>query len=558
MLPSVENFNCTEYLKTCTSVYDDFFMMQHFGVRYRRSRILADIDAMSAYFQKELSLKKGDVYTVFMPTTVQGIIAFYALNQIGVITNFIHPLMSTEFLRETLLDVEAKGVMVLDLLVKDHIETINELGLPCLICCSSDYSEGYKRFGTKTAEKIIKKVFPAYKKPTYYKDALLKYRGFEPNANCGDDIAVYLNGGGTTGKSKTIKLTNRAINELVQRVSELDEIRDPGEEAEVIVLPMFHCFGLCVALHMALCNSARIIPMMQFDAKIFNRLMRTNRVVGFGGIPLMFEKLMHEKHFDGPWLKNIRLMFCGGDDISDAFIDEFNSYFEKWGAEGRLRQGYGLTEIGSVCCTNTNTVYKRGSIGKALDGVTIQLWDDDHNEVPTGEIGEFAISGPTIMSGYYIKGGDEDAGLYTDENGTKWVLSGDLGYVDEDGFYFFTGRKKRVVIISGYNVYPNDIEKKVMEELDFIKDACAVQGWQGTRSIVRLYASLNKSGDEEAYRETIRKLCEDNFSKFYIPREIIFLDELPQTPLMKIDFMKLTQKKPDSPIYGKTPKFERF
>lgn len=547
MLPAAENYNCYDFLKVCTEIYDDVYMMQHFGVKYLRSEIFADIEAMSGYFQKELGLKKGDVYTVFMPTTVQGIITFYALNRIGVIANFVHPLMSTEFLKETLEDVDAKGVMVLDILSKKHIKTINDSGLPCVVCCSSDYSEGFKKYGTKAGEAIAKAVFPKFENATYYKDAVRKYKTAEPLTNNGEDIAVYLNGGGTTGKSKTIKLTSKAINELTSRVSKLDEIHDPGNEAEIIVLPMFHCFGLCLAIHMALCNSARIIPMMQFDAKIFNRLMRENLIVGFGGIPLMFDKLMREKHFDGPHLKNVRLMFCGGDDASDSFLDEFNSYFEKWEAPGRLRQGYGLTEIGSVCCTNTNSDYKKGSIGKALDGVRVEIWDDEHKRVPNGEIGEFAISGPTIMSGYYIKGEEGEIGLYTDEEGTKWVLSGDLGYQDNDGYFYFSGRKKRVIIISGYNVYPNDIEKKV-GALDYIKDVCAVQGWQNDRSIVRLYASLKKNGDKEMYKEEIRQLCAENFSKFYIPREIIFMDELPQTPLMKVDFMKLTQQKPSDEV----------
>ena len=550
MLPSVENFNCTEYLRHCTGIYDDVWMMQHFGVKYRKSEIFAEIDAMSAYFQKDLGLKRGDVYTLFMTTTMQGIIGFYALCQIGVIANIVHPLMSTDFLKESIEDVGSKGVMILDLLSKDHVKTINDSGLPCVIARSSDYAEGFKKNGTRVGEGIVRAIYPTFKNAVYYRKVADKYRGaaFDRVENNADDIAVYLNGGGTTGKSKTIKLTHRAINELVQRISDLDEIHDPGEEAEIIVLPMFHCFGLCVAIHMALCNSARIIPMMQFDAKIFNRLCRENRVCGYGGIPLMFAKMMKEKHFDGPWLKNVRLMFCGGDDVSDKFLDEFNSYYEKWGAVGRLRQGYGLTEIGSVCCTNTNTDFRQGSIGKAIRGVTVQLWDDDHKEVPVGEIGEFAISGPTIMSGYYTKDGPEDAGLYTDEKGVKWVLSGDLGYRDEDGYFYFSGRKKRVIIIAGYNVYPGDIEKK-LSELDFIKDSCAVQGWQNDRSMVRLYASLKKAGDEEAYREKIRSVLEESFSKFYIPREIIFMKELPQTPLMKVDFMKLTQKKPGDPVY---------
>ena len=544
MLPEPKNYNCYEYLRYCTEIYDDVYMMQHFGVKYMRSEIFKDIEALAAYFQNVLGLKKGDVYTIFMPTTVQSIVAFYALNKIGVITSFVHPLMATEFLKEQIELVHSKGVMVLDLLAKDHIKTINDSGLPCLVCNSSDYSEGYKRFGCKIGEGLIKGIFPKYERATYYKEAVKTTSRVEGEKENADDVAAYLNGGGTTGKSKTIKLTNRAINELTQRVSDIDEIHDPGEEAEIIVLPMFHCFGLCIGIHMAMCNSARIIPMMQFDSKIFTRLMRENKVVGFGGIPPFFQKLMRDKNFDGPHLKNVRLMFCGGDDISDGFIDEYNSYFEKWGSTARLRQGYGLTEIASVCCTNTNTVYKRGSIGKALRGVEVQIWDDDHKQLPTGEIGEFAISGPTIMQGYYMEGEAEDYGLYTDENGKKWVLSGDLGYQDEEGFFFFSGRKKRLIIIAGYNVYPTDIEK-VVGELPFIKECCAVQGWDNGRSMVRLYATTASGVNEEELKAKICKECEENFSKFYVPRDIIFMDSLPETPLMKVDFMKLTAADPE-------------
>lgn len=542
MLPAPKDINCYDYLKECTSIYDDVWMMQHFGVKYRKSEIFRDIDALASYFQNDLGLKQGDVYTVFMPTTVQSIIAFYALNSIGVIVNMIHPLMATDFLKEQLEAVHAKGVMVLDLLSKDHVDTINNSGLPCVVCRSSDYSNGFKKFGTKIGEGLIKAIFPKFKNATYYKDALNYDKKPVFSTNNADESAVYLNGGGTTGKSKTIKLTSRAINELVYRVSDLDEIHDPGNEAEVIVLPLFHCFGLCVAVHMALCNSARIIPMMQFDARIFVNLMKKNKVVGIVGIPLMFQKLMRQKGFDGPHLKNMRIMFCGGDDVSEAFIQEFNTYFEKWGSDARLRQGYGLTEIASVCCTNTNKDNRDGSIGKALRGVNIQIWDDDKNPLPDGEIGEIAISGPTVMSGYYTDGEEsDDYGLYIDENGVKWVLSGDLGYKDEDGYFHFSGRKKRLILIAGYNVYPTDIEK-VVGNLPYIKDCCAVQGYnEAGKPLVRLYASLFENGDEEKYTEEICELCLKNFSKYYVPRDIIFLEDLPQTPLMKIDFMKLTK-----------------
>ena len=556
MLPPAGENNVCEFLKHSTDRFGDVYMMQHFDVKYRKSEVFRDIDAFAGFVQKELGLKRGDVFTAFIPTTMEGIIAFYALNQIGVIGNFVHPLMSAEYLRETLENVNAKAVMILDILflqnakhAAEYVDVINRSGLPCIVCSPSYYAEGLKKFGSGIGSEITEKFILKLNNSIRYGDALAMGLKCDPLVNNCDDIAVYLNGGGTTGKSKTIKLTARAINEMTSRVSDLDDVRIPGEEAEVIVLPMFHCFGLCLGIHMAMCNSGRIIPMMQFDSRIFTKLMRKNFVVGFGGIPLMFDKLMRDKHFDGPWLKNIRLMFCGGDDVTDNFLDEFNEYFEKWGAEGRLRQGYGLTETCSVCCTNSNTDYRRGSVGRALRGVRMEIWDEDHHKLPDGQIGEFAISGPTIMSGYYTKDEADDFGLYTDEQGEKWVLSGDLGYRDEDGYYYFTGRKKRVILIAGYNIYPNDIEK-TLSELDFIKESCAVQGWSGDRSMIRLFVSLKKDGDKEEYREIIRKTCADNFSKFHVPREIVFLDELPQTPLMKIDYLTLTQNKPGDKVYG--------
>lgn len=545
MLPQTHNYNCFEYLKLCTEAYGDFYMMQHLGTKYTRTQIFRDIDNLAAYFQKGLGLKKGDVYTVFMPTTIQAIVAFYALNKIGVAVNFLHPLMSSAYLTDALRSLNSKGVMVLDVLVKNHINAINGSGLPCLVCCSSDYSEGIKKFTCRTGEKIIKTVSGKLNNATYYRNAVSSYHFPKILEKNGEDIAVYLNGGGTTGKSKTIKLTSKAINELAEKTSHIDTVYENGDEAFIAVLPLFHCFGLCLSMHTILCFGARLIPMMQFDAKAFNRLMRKNKVVGIMGVPLMFRKLMNEKHFDGPHLKNIRLMFCGGDDVSNNFLDKFNSYFEKWKAEGRLRQGYGLTETASVCCTNTNTDYKRGSIGKPLDGLSIEIWDDNQNRLPDGEIGEIVISGSTIMEGYYMSGESKDYGLYTDKNGRKWVLSGDLGYKDDDGYFHFSGRKKRVIIIAGYNVYPGDIEKKLGELLPFIKEICAVQGWQGEKSIVRLYVSLKEKGDKEKYRQIIQETCRDNFSKYSVPKEIVFIDELPHTQMMKVDFMKLTEKKSD-------------
>ena len=171
MLPAVENCNCYEYLKKCTGIYDDVYMMQHFGVKYRKSEMFRDIDALSSYFQNELGLRRGDVFTLFTTTTMQGILSFYALNQIGVIANIVHPLMSPEYLKKMLRDVNAKGVMILDLLSKDHVKTINDSGLPCIVCSSSDYAQGIKKHGTRAGEAMLKAVFPKFKNAVRYRTA---------------------------------------------------------------------------------------------------------------------------------------------------------------------------------------------------------------------------------------------------------------------------------------------------------------------------------------------------------------------------------------------------
>ena len=537
------NYNCFEFYCAATEQYGDFDTVQHMDKRVKRSEFIREVKALSAYFYHELGLRRGDVYTIFCPTNVESLVGFYALNRLGVIVSFVHPLLPPEMLKEYIETGRSKGVMILDLLSSKHVKMLNELGVPVLLCRNSDYAAPVKKIATRAGEGLLEAIFPKFSNCESYSSALKKYLGTSvPGVkNNADDIAVYLNGGGTTGKSKTIMHTNKAINELVHKMGYIDEIQEPGEEAEIIILPFFHAFGLCVAAHMALCNAARIIPLMQFNAKLVVKLYQNNRIAGMGGIPNMFKKLYRAKGFDGPHLANTRMMFVGGDDLSPSFLHDFNGMLERNGTSARLRQGYGLTEVCAACCTNTNWVNKDGSVGKPLEGIRMEIWDDDCKPLPPGEVGEICISGSTVMAGYYDGTGKRGIGLYYDDEGTAWVRSGDLGYMDEEGFFFFAGRKKRLIIISGYNVYPVDIEN-LMDTLPFIKESCAVRGEKDGRPLVRLYASLKQKGDEEEYRAKIIKTCEDNLDKFSVPREIVFMNELPHTPLEKVDFMALEKE----------------
>ena len=545
-MPVAGDKNCFEFYLEATSQYGEYDAFQHLGYRGKRSEFLEDVNSLAYYFQNVLKIGRGDCFTIFTPTNVESITAFYALNKIGAIVNFVHPLLPTEALKESMEESDSKGVMIMDLLAKNHVKTLNESGVPVIICRNSDYASKIKKPVTRLGEGTVTALYPKLKNRTEYETIVNRYRGksVEGIKNNGLDTAVYLNGGGTTGKSKTIKLSSKAINENVHCLGYIDHIIDPGEEGEIIILPFFHAFGLVVAMHMTMCNAARIIPMMQFNAKRVVRLYKENRISGIIGIPNMFKKLYHTKGFDGPQLSNTRMMFVGGDDCSTAFINKFNDMLEKNGTTARLRQGYGLTEVGSVCCANTNWVYKEGSVGKPLEGVEMQIWDDEGNELPDGQVGEICISGPTIMQGYLVKGGKPDEGLYY-KDGKAWVRSGDLGYKDDDGFFYFSGRKKRIIIISGYNVYPVDIEN-LMDTLPFIRESCAVEGYSSEgKPLVKLYVRLFSPASDkqkEDYKKIITKTCEQNLSKFSVPHEIIFRQDLPHTPLEKIDFMKLSEE----------------
>ncbi len=537
------SYNCYEYYVKNSAEYGDYTAVEYFGKTLNRSQFIKEIDSLAAFMTKEIGLKAGDIFTVFLPTTIQSFVALYALNKIGVIINFVHPLSPPDVLKQTMIEAKSRGIFILDVLSKKYCEVINSLNVPCIVCSVADYAAPVRKIGLKAVKSALKIINPSVKMRYNYSKAIKKYPPMPGVSGNSEDIAVYLNGGGTTGKSKTIKLTNKAINELAFKVAKIDKPLEPGIETSVLVLPLFHAFGICVGLHLLTCNGVRIIPMMDFNPKRFNAIMHKRRVVFIVGIPVMYKKLMREKNFDGKHLKNLRLLFCGGDDVSEASLDEFNVYLEKWGSDARLMRGYGLTEVASVCCTNTKDNFRTDSIGVPLEGIKMEIWDEDKKRVPNGTVGEIVISGSTIMEGYFTLDKPADEGVYTDENGVKWVQSGDLGTMDDDGYIFFAGRKKRLIIISGYNVFPGDVER-VVEEFAFIREVCAVQGYQEGKPIVRLFISLKEKKDEAEVKQLITAACTEKLSHFSVPKEIVIMQELPRTHMKKVDFMALTEKLP--------------
>lgn len=507
-------------------------------------RLFNDIEKMASFIDS-LGIKKGDVVTAFMPTCGHAFIAFYSLIKLGVIANFVHPLTPPAQLEGIMAHTKSKAVFMLDLFAHAYTNIIDKY--PTIVCSTSDFCDGVAYQYAKGNEMQNAHV-PEHKNVYRYLDIMAMDLPAVPDVkNPGKDDAIYLHGGGTTGKSKTIIHSNFSFNSLAYAMYALDVPHDYTNSYSLCILPCFHAYGLGVAMHYILCNAYRPIMIPKFDPIQANELIKKYCIKEIFGVPKMFQKLFEAPNFENEGVKNLTILSVGGDYVSEEFVEAFNAKIKALGSEGYLGRGYGLTEMCAVCTSNNNGIEdaKSNTVGRVILGVEGEIWDDDGNKLPQGEIGEIVFSGDTMMNRYLPDDVIQESGVYVDENGKKWVRTGDVGYFDEDDHIVFTSRKKRIIIIAGYNIYPATIEEKIAE-LDYIAEACACQGYdENGKPYVKLVVALNdKEADEEAIKEELLTYCKENFEGYACPRKVVVVPELPRTKMEKIDFVKLSDPIP--------------
>lgn len=546
------NESCYQYLKDAYArisadhgEYDAFITpVLQYESATSMSRLFNDIEKMAAFLSLK-GIKKGDVITVFLPSCGHAFIAFYALSKLGIISNFIHPMTPPNQLLEIMAKTGSKGLFILDLFAMPFSPVISKY--MTIVCSTSDFCDGIA-FKYAKGNEMQNAPVPESENVIRYMDIMAMELPLVEDAPApGKDDAIYLHGGGTTGKSKTIIHSNFSFNSLAFNLYILDTYHEYPKCHSMCTLPCFHAFGLGGAMHYAICNAYQPIMIPKLDPVQANELIRKYRVTEILAVPRMFQKLMEAPNFENEGTKNLAMLFAGGDVVTNEFVDKFDAVMEKHGAPAKLCRGYGLTEMCAVCSNNSHFAYSKDSVGYPLVSVEVQIWDDDCNNVPTGAIGEIVFSGDTMMNRYFPDDAVQDTGIYTDENGKNWIKTGDMGYVDEEGFLYFSGRKKRIIIIAGYNIYPATIEEK-LSKLDFINEVCAVQGYnEEGKPDVKLCVSLKDSeADKEKMAETILSFCKENIEGYACPRRIEFYDLLPRTKMEKIDFVKLSDPVPNN------------
>ncbi len=549
LVPHFSDLSCYDYYLACTKRFkEDYPMVQFKFTDHMRSEILADIDALACYFKEELNMQPGDAFSLFTPNTVEEIVMFFALNKIGCIANMIHPLFPSDSMKNSVEYTKSKGILILDKFLPVHADTLAKMDVTIVTTTAVLYAAPVSKKAYVRPDAELLKAAEGKFELTYFGDILKKYEGktTESLSRSGELTAVYMNGGGTTGVSRTIMLSSKALNAVAYNT--LGEIypneNAPGTSCKIAALPFFHAFGLCAGLLSTIYNGAKCIPMVRFEADEYIEILKKNKCFEILGVPNMFRKLLDHPAFPGEHLQHIEYAFSGGDYVPLDFLTRFNAMMKEYNSCATLMPGYGLTECGAVDVCNLPWATKAGTVGVPLGKNRVAIFDDEANKLPIGQLGEIGITGDSIMKGYLMPDGKLGEGIYTDEKGTPWVLTGDMGTLDKDNFVTFVARKKRLIVISGYNVFPADIEN-LLEPVDFLKETCAVQGYDDEgKPIVRLYIVLSETADKnrlDEYKQEIIQLCSEKLTVFSVPRDIRTIDALPRTRLEKVDFLKLTE-----------------
>ena len=511
---------------------------------------------------KALDIKEGDKVTIAMPNCPQAIFLFYGVNRIGAIANMIHPLSAEKEIEFYLNVSESETAITLNQFYPKFARVLPNTGVKHLII--ADIADALSPvlkvgFAVKNVIDPITKALKKHTKPQFIRkvprnaDKVLLWKDFLAGADMvtgdyavkrsAEDPAVILYSGGTTGTTKGIVLTNLNFNALGQQVIAANPIFPPGDKM-LAAMPLFHGFGLGVCVHTMLSQGGRCILIPQFTAKSYAKDLVKHRCNFIAGVPTLYEALLRLPTMEGADLSCLKGVFSGGDSLSIELKKKFDKFLAEHGATIQVREGYGTTETVTACCLTPLTKAKEGSIGIPFSDVYIKIVEPGTDrELPYGREGEILLAGPTVMK-EYMKHPEETAQtLRRHADGLTWVYTGDLGVMDEEGFIFFKGRAKRMIISSGYNVYPAQIEN-ILDAHEKVQMSCVIgvpdsYKMQKVKAFVKLAANVPAN---DATKAELLDYCRKHIAKYAMPYDIEFREDLPKTLVGKVAYRVLEEE----------------
>lgn len=487
------------------------------------------VDSLIWYFQNKTNLKKGDKVALQMPNLLQYPIAIFACLKAGFVIVNTNPLYTADEMLHQYKDSGAKAVIIVEnfaynlekILSKTDIETVITTTIGDLL---GTLKGGLVNFVIRN----VKKMVPAYSLPgnISLKKILKENKGKkgEPVVINAEDTAFLQYTGGTTGVSKGAELTHENICANVSQVEEwIGENIEHGEEVIITALPLYHIFALTAnCLTFFRYGAKNILITNPRDMPKFCADLKKNPFSVITGVNTLFIGLMNQEVFKSLDFSKMKLALGGGMAVQDIVAQQWEKL-----TGSALLEAYGLSETSPAATINPwNNKHKIGSIGLPLPNTDIKIFDDNLKEVKQGDPGEIGIKGPQVMKGYWKREDETKKCMHGD-----YFLTGDIGTMDEDGFFKIVDRKKEMILVSGFNVYPNDVEKAISENPKVLEVGVRGEKKEDGTEFVRAFIVRK---DPSLTEEEVISFCREKLTNYKVPKSISFRDELPKSNVGKI------------------------
>ncbi|QHJ10935.1 Long-chain-fatty-acid--CoA ligase [Paraglaciecola mesophila] len=491
----------------------------------------------AAYLQHS-GLKKGDAVAIMMPNLLQYPIALFGVLRAGMVVVNVNPQYTARELKHQLNDADAKAIIIVENFACTLSEVIDDTPIQSVLLTQIGDMLGVpKKWLTNFVVKYVKKMVPAYTLPSamQFMDAVKEgaSKSYERPNVCGDDIAFLQYTGGTTGVSKGAMLSHRnMVANLEQASAILNTVTEPNKELVVTALPLYHIFALqanCLLFLKLGCANLLITNPRDMTAFV-NELGKYPFTV-LTGVNTLFNGLLNTPSFAELDFSNVKFSLGGGMAVQ-------RSVAERWyKLTGHvLLEGYGLTECSPIVSVNPPQLEQyNGSIGLPLPSTDIRLVDDNGVDVGIGEPGEMLVKGPQVMLGYLNR---PDA---TDEIiNDGWLATGDIARCDEDGYFYIVDRKKDMILVSGFNVFPNEIEEVVAMHDGIVEVAAVGVPHEASGEVVKLFVVRH---DDSLSEQDVIEHCRKHLTGYKVPKKVEFRDELPKSNVGKILRRELRDEK---------------
>ncbi len=532
-----------EMVEDVANRYPDYIAYDFMGRTTTYKKFVKEVETCARAL-KSIGVRCGDKITICMPNCPQTVIMFYAVNMVGGIANMVHPLSGQNEIEFYIKESGSIFAVTLDQFynkfeaIRQNVELSNIIIARIKDELSPTIKAGYMLTEGRKIKKIPKDA-PIIRWNDFMRSGERYHWKFKVNKKK-DDAAVILYSGGTTGTTKGILLSNYNFNALAAQIIATNPMFRPGDKM-LAVMPMFHGFGLGVSIHSMLAQGGRCILVPRFTAQSYAKLVKKYRCNFIAGVPTLYEALVRQPAMKGTDLSCLKGVFSGGDSLSIELKKKFDKFLYDHNASIQIREGYGTTECVTASCLTPTHMFREGSIGFPFpDTFYAIVKPGTCEDVPIGEEGEICIAGPTVMLGYLDHPEETADTLRVHADGKTYVHTGDLGCMDADGFIYFRQRIKRMIITSGYNVYPSQLEN-ILDAHEYVQMSCVIgvpdpYKMQKIKAFVMLKPGVTP--DEET-KTQILAYCRKNVAKYAMPYDIEFRDSLPKTLVGKVAYRVL-------------------